>query len=54
MSRISLLTMPVDDVYLPVNSEARYGAQTGWPEMALQKLTPCRASASPRPNRCAS
>ncbi len=30
--RISLITMPVLVVYLPVSSEALYGAQTGWPD----------------------
>ena len=31
------MTMPVLEVYFPVKSVARYGAQTGWPDTAWQK-----------------
>jgi len=32
------MTIPVLLEYFPVNTEARYGAQTGLPDTALQKL----------------
>jgi hypothetical protein len=44
--RSSLMTIPVEVVYLPVKSDARYAAQTGVAEVACRKLTPPAASAS--------
>nr|WP_230414913.1 hypothetical protein [Paenibacillus allorhizosphaerae] len=44
--RISLLTMLVLVVYLPVNNDALYGAHTGCPEIAFEKLRLSVASLS--------
>ena len=38
--------MPVEVVYFPVKSEARYGAQTGCPDTALSIITDSFENAS--------